>query len=86
MSMVSLEDLAIVLQSRMSEIFMISASYTWVVKIISWFFITLSLSVWMPIAFLITLDFFLWVWRLASPARAARNRRRRESLSHPVST
>lgn len=40
MSMVSLEDLAIVLQSRMSEIFMISASYTWVVKIISWFFVS----------------------------------------------
>lgn len=36
----SLNELAAVLQSRASDVLMISESYTWIVKIISWFFVS----------------------------------------------
>lgn len=40
LSMASLDELAAALQSRASDLLMISASYTWIVKIISWFFVS----------------------------------------------
>lgn len=50
--------------------------------------ITLGLSFFLPIAVLIVFDFFLWIWRLLKPANASSTtiRRRRESISRPVST
>ncbi|PSR78648.1 hypothetical protein BD289DRAFT_485944 [Coniella lustricola] len=86
--MVSLHEIAAALESRMTDLLIVSDSYSWIVRVISWFFITLALSFWTPIAVLIAFDFVLWIYRLVVPTAATnpQSRRRRESLSHPVST
>ncbi|KAJ4393302.1 hypothetical protein N0V93_002510 [Gnomoniopsis smithogilvyi] len=86
LDMDSLHEIAALLQSRLSDLLAVSDAYSWVVTIISWFFITLALSMGLPIAFLIVFDFFLWIYRLIFPipANISRGRQRHESLSHPV--
>ncbi|KAJ9137177.1 hypothetical protein NKR19_g8318 [Coniochaeta hoffmannii] len=37
-----------------------------IIRMISWFFITLALAFTLPIAGLILYDFVLWIWRLLS--------------------
>lgn len=40
--MVSLDELSALLNSRVSDLLVLSGSYGWLVKIISWFFVSIS--------------------------------------------
>ncbi|ROV96618.1 hypothetical protein VPNG_09005 [Cytospora leucostoma] len=87
----SLYEVGTAIRSRMIGWNVVSNSTSWVVQLISWFFITLALSLFLPLAGLVIFDFFLWLWRLARPptpttTKTPRGNRRRESLSHPVTT
>ncbi|CAN8098063.1 unnamed protein product [Discula destructiva] len=85
--MVSLHEVAALLQMRMSDLFVASDAYaySWVITAISWFFMTLAVFAGGPIAFLIVFDFFLWIYRLVfpviTPASLSSSARRRPETS-----
>ncbi|ROV88526.1 hypothetical protein VSDG_09341 [Cytospora chrysosperma] len=88
----SLYEIGSVVRSRMTGWNVVTNSTSWIVQLISWFFITLALSFFLPLAGLVLFDFCLWLWRMAWPPTTTatiittRGSRRRESLSHPVTT
>ncbi|KAJ9151308.1 hypothetical protein NKR23_g3284 [Pleurostoma richardsiae] len=83
--MLSLQDIVAFLQSRIMALSLVPDEYASVVRLISWFFLTLGLATGIPIASLIVFDFFLWIYRLNRP-KPPRKSQRRQSLSHPVTT
>ncbi|KAH8903053.1 hypothetical protein BR93DRAFT_981658 [Coniochaeta sp. PMI_546] len=52
--------------SNIVELNILPVNVHYIVRMISWFFITLALAFTLPILGLIVYDFFLWIWRLCS--------------------
>ncbi|KAB5566807.1 hypothetical protein GE09DRAFT_1219063 [Coniochaeta sp. 2T2.1] len=52
--------------SRIVELSILPFNLHYIIRMISWFFITLALAFTLPIVGLIIYDFFLWIWRLLS--------------------
>lgn len=52
--------------SSIVELNILPVSVHYIVRMISWFFITLALAFTLPILGLIVYDFVLWIWRLCS--------------------
>ncbi|KAJ0110157.1 hypothetical protein N8I77_012388 [Diaporthe amygdali] len=87
LSMASLPEFVSVVRSKIVEWNVVSSSTSWM-QYISWGFLILALSFFLPLVALICFDFLLWIWRLIRPPVTANpsRRRRRESLKHPVTT
>ncbi|KAG8157575.1 hypothetical protein KVR01_012617 [Diaporthe batatas] len=87
LSMASLPELASLARSKVMEWSVVSNSTSWM-HFISWCFLALALSFFLPLMALICFDFVLWICRLIRPPAntVTSRRRRRESLKHPVST
>ncbi|OIW25298.1 hypothetical protein CONLIGDRAFT_685156 [Coniochaeta ligniaria NRRL 30616] len=52
--------------STIVELNILPVNVHYIIRMISWFFITLALAFTVPILGLIVYDFFLWIWRLCS--------------------
>ncbi|KAL2015933.1 hypothetical protein VTK56DRAFT_4523 [Thermocarpiscus australiensis] len=52
-----------------TELSIVPAEYHYILRMISWFFITLALTPIVPIALLVIYDVLLWLWRLSAASR-----------------
>ncbi|KAK1771837.1 hypothetical protein QBC33DRAFT_554999 [Phialemonium atrogriseum] len=52
--------------SGLTELTIVPGEYYYIVRMISFFFITLAIALILPVLALVVYDFALWIWRLAS--------------------
>ncbi|KAK3941608.1 hypothetical protein QBC46DRAFT_382051 [Diplogelasinospora grovesii] len=52
--------------THITELSIVPHEYHYILRMVSWFFITLALAPVLPIIILIIYDFVLWLWRLSA--------------------
>ncbi|KAK3381377.1 hypothetical protein B0H63DRAFT_524105 [Podospora didyma] len=65
-----------------TELSIVPTEYHYILRMISWFFITLSLAILTPFIMLVIYDFTLWLWRLGAAAND--NKRLLTSQKQPL--